>query len=390
MHGKARKGRNPLMAKVYYPSFVDRDAAQAGERRLVKFLEERLPDGYFIIPNAEYPSSVDGVVQYWEYDCIVVAPHGIYNIENKDWRGELYGDDQVWYHNGVRRNNPLKTCRKKTSVLAGILKDWSPVLKAPWIDTLVTLSNERQTKVGFSPSSHCYARIFLLNDHLIAHLTDPSGIGKTANCIKHLADKLLDCLVFADRPVSTGISRPTTVLEFAIKTVVHEETDAQPFKEYIAETRGALKTPKRIRVYRLDPPGLSEEDRARRIEQLRNQSYALEKIGPHANIFPAESRIDETAQQFFEIVDWMPEATLREVWKHRELSYEERLEIVFGICSAMQAAHEAGVIHRAIRPENVVLAGRTARLANFSEAFFDEHVQAGYTIRRKIDEQRLL
>jgi len=373
------------MAQAVYPSFVDRDAAQAGERRLVKFLCGKLPDGYYVIPNAEYPSNVDGVVQYWEYDCIVVAPHGIYNIENKDWRGELWGDDREWHLNGARRQNPLKTCRKKTAILAGMLKEWDPALKAAWIDTLVTLSNERQTKNGFSPSSKSYPRIFLLDDTLVAHLTDPSRIGKSAGCIAHLQCKLMDCLVWGDRSVPES-HRETAILEFAIKTVVHDETPSQPYREYIAETRGAVKKPKRIRVYRLDPPGLTDAERATRTNLIRNQSYALEKIGPNANIVPFESRIDEAAQQFFEITDWQPEANLREVWKKRELSFEEKQDIVFDLCSAMEAVHGAGVVHRAIRPENVVLCGRTARLANFADAFFDEHLEAGFTIRRKIDE----
>ena len=374
------------MAKVIYPSFVDRDAAQVGERRLVKFLEERLPDSYMIIPNAEYPSNFCGVVQCWEYDCIVVAPHGIYNIENKDWRGDVGGTDQVWYHNGVRCNNPLKTCRHKTGVLVGLLKDYDPALRAAWVDSLVTLSNPHQTdKHGFSKSSHSYDRIFILGDELIAHLTDPARIGKTENCILHLMSKLMNCLVWEDRDLPSAGSQ-SNILEFSIKTLVHDETPEKPWREYIAETQGLVKTEKIIRAYRLDPPALTEGERRVRTEQIRNQSYALEKIGAHPNIFPTDSRIMESAQQFFEIFDYLPGATLREVWKKRELTCEEKLEIVFGLCAALKAAHEAKVIHRAVCPENVIYNSRVARLANFSGAFFDEHVQAGFTIPRPIDE----
>lgn len=375
------------MAQVIYPSFVDRDAAQIGERRLVKFLEEKLPDTYTIIPNAEYPSNFCGVVQCWEYDCIVVTPHGVYNIENKDWRGDVGGTDQVWWHNGVRRNNPLKTCRHKTAVLVGLLKEYDLSLKAVWVDSLVTLSNPHQTdKHGFSPSSRSYDRIFILNDDLIAHLTDPSRIGKTENCILHLTNKLMNCLVWEERELPSGESQ-SNILEFSIKTLVHDETDDLPYREYIAETQGLIKTPKVIRAYRLDPPSLTENERRIRTEQIRNQSYALEKIGAHPNIFPTDSRIIESAQQFFEIFDYLPESSLRDVWKKRELTHEEKLEITFGLCAALKAAHEAKVIHRAVRPENVVYSSRVARLANFASAFFDEHVQAGFTIQRAVNEQ---
>ncbi len=374
------------MAKVVYPSFVDQEAAQVGERRLVKFLEEKLPASYMIIPNAEYPSKFCGVVQCWEYDCIVVAPHGVYNIENKDWRGDVGGSDQVWYHNGVRRNNPLKTCRHKTAVLAGLLKDYDPALKAVWIDSLVTLSNPHQVnKNGFSPSSRSFDRIFLLNDDLVAHLTDSAKIGKTEGCIQHLFTKLMNCLVWEDRELPSKESQ-SNILEFSIKTVVHDESSELPYREYIAETQGLVKTQKVIRAYRLDPPSLTEEERRVRTEQIQNQSNALRKIGAHPNIFPTDSRVMEDAQQFFEIFDYLPETSLRDVWKKRELTHEEKLEIVFGLCAALKAAHEAGVIHRAVRPENVVYSSRVARLANFSGAFFDEHVQAGFTIPRPVNE----
>ena len=376
------------MAKVCYPSFVDAEAAQVGEQRLVKFLEEKLPDGYYIIPNAEYPSNNCGMVQYWEYDCIVVTPHGIYNIENKDWRGELYGNDQVWYLNGVKKNNPLKTVRRKTAILNGILKEHYGPLAAVWIDSLVTLSNARQTKQGFSPTGRCYDRIFLLNDDLVRHITTPSEINKTENCVAHLTDKLMNCLVWEDREMPRNVT-PTTILEFTIKTVLHDETDKLPFREYIAETQGLIRAQKRIKVYRLDPPSLTEEQRKTRTNQIRNQSYALEKIGVHPNIFPSESRINEASQQFFEISDYLPDSNLREVWKQRELTYEEKLEITFGLCAALQAAHEAKVIHRAVRPENVICVGRLAKLGNFAESFFDEHVQAGFTIPRPLDENSI-
>lgn len=111
----------------------------------------------------------------------------------------------MWWHNGVRRNNPLKTCRHKTAVLVGLLKEYDPSLKAVWVDSLVTLSNPHQTdKHGFSPSSRSYDRICILNDDLIAHLTDPARIGKSENCIQHLGYKLMNCLVWDERELPSG------------------------------------------------------------------------------------------------------------------------------------------------------------------------------------------
>ena len=57
-----------------------------------------------------------------EYDCLVITPHGIYNIENKDYAGRLEGDDDFWYHKEKEMRNPHKTVRFKTGVLNGKLK----------------------------------------------------------------------------------------------------------------------------------------------------------------------------------------------------------------------------------------------------------------------------
>lgn len=95
------------MGKIRLPRHSE-GAVNAGEERLLKFLEVNLPEDYFIIPNAEFASvNPKGGVQYLEYDCLVVAPHGIYNLENKDWGGHLEGDDHAWFLNDTERANPL-------------------------------------------------------------------------------------------------------------------------------------------------------------------------------------------------------------------------------------------------------------------------------------------
>ena len=97
------------MAQVILPKYSE-GPVNAGEKRLVDFLKKSLPDDYYVIPNGEYAfKNPKGVIQFWEYDCIVVAPHAIYHIENKDWNGELIGDDNSWFVNSAERRNPHKT-----------------------------------------------------------------------------------------------------------------------------------------------------------------------------------------------------------------------------------------------------------------------------------------
>ena len=58
------------MAKIYKPTYSE--VVNAGEQRLIDFLEVKLPDDYAVICNGEYgQQNRNGVVQYYEYDCIL-------------------------------------------------------------------------------------------------------------------------------------------------------------------------------------------------------------------------------------------------------------------------------------------------------------------------------
>lgn len=144
------------MAKVVYPIHMEL-GPNAGEKRLIDFLKERLPDDYYIVPNGEYAiKSPQGMVNYWEYDCIVVAPHAIYHIENKDWGGNLIGDDFAWFINGVERTNPYKGATLKSKLLAGKLGSKNPDWRRARVFTVITLSNPTQSKFGLDPHCDCY------------------------------------------------------------------------------------------------------------------------------------------------------------------------------------------------------------------------------------------
>ena len=116
------------MATIIKPPYFE-SVVNAGEQKLIDFLEVNLPNDYFLIPNVEIASTnpKNNRTQYWEYDLIVVAPHAVYNIENKDWKGRIEGDDNYWYLNDRQMTNPLKTGRQKTAVLASKLKEFNPV-----------------------------------------------------------------------------------------------------------------------------------------------------------------------------------------------------------------------------------------------------------------------
>ena len=170
------------MASVIKPPYFE-DVVNEGERRLLKHLEAYLPSDYYLIPNVEITSTNphNHKTQTWEYDLVVVAPHAIYQIENKDWRGRIEGDDNYWYLNDQEKPNPLKTGRQKTAILASKLKENNYSWGRAWVQNLVTLSYPNSIKPQFWQEASKLA--FCLEPRLISYLTNPSQVAKQPNDI---------------------------------------------------------------------------------------------------------------------------------------------------------------------------------------------------------------
>ena len=177
------------MATIIKPPYFEQ-VVNAGEKKLLDFLEVNLPDNYFLIPNVEIASTnpKNFRTQYWEYDLIVVTPHAIFNIENKDWKGRIEGDDNYWYLNDRQMSNPLKTGRQKTAVLASKLKEHNPNWGRAWIQNMLTLSYDNV----YHPviSSDAYKLTFMLNDRLLDYIWNPINVGKNEDAIECLLRSL--------------------------------------------------------------------------------------------------------------------------------------------------------------------------------------------------------
>src|SRR6202042_905416 len=67
------------------------------------------------------------------------------------------------------------------------------------------------------------------------------------------------------------------------------------------------------------------------------------------------------------VMEYVPGRTLRELLRERgRLGPREALDVISGVLAGLAAAHQAGIIHRDVKPENVLLGdGDTVKVADF-------------------------
>ena len=95
------------------------------------------------------------------------------------------------------------------------------------------------------------------------------------------------------------------------------------------------------------------------VDRFVREAQAVNTIG-HPNIVDIFSfGVLPDGRSFF-VMEWLQGESLRERLE-RPLTYAEAIDIVETIAKALLAAHEAGVIHRDLKPDNVFLVGGQGR-----------------------------
>ncbi len=369
------------MAKIIKPPYFE-SVVNAGEKRLLDYLEVNLRDSYYLVPNVEIASTNprNNRTQYWEYDLIVVAPHAIYNIENKDWKGRIEGDDNYWYVNDKQRNNPLRTGRQKTAILASKLKEHEYNWGKAWIQNMVTLSFPNT----YTPSlwQEAGKLTFQLDEKLIEYITDPYGVGKLENDIADIQKEIIGFLIGNQSKKSPNDKRE--VEGYEIIEVLQQEPN---FTEYLVKPKGVTSSiRKRVKEFSLQVSGLSAEELRKREESIKNQYKALHKIKAKPFILNVEFKIDEENHLFYEISDFLDENSLRAEARSKTFTFQEKIGILRNVMAALKEAHKENIYHRDINPDNIYMSSGYAYLGNFGKSYFTDHNEQGYTVMATINE----
>ena len=352
------------MAKIYVPKFSG-GPVNAREERLLKFLELKLPDNYYLVPNGEYPSmNAQGAVQYWEYDCIVIAPHAIYAIENKDYKGRIEANDTSWFINDTEKPNPIKSATFKSKLLASYLKKKDHRFGLAWVDAIVTLSSFGQNKSGFESGSYCDNKTFLLNEELVDYLMDYDRLHKSANAISHLQLSIMEYLGGSSESKK---KKKTEVCNYIIDEILEANDD---YVEYLCHSKFLQDKKHKVRDYALDKEGLSPIQLDRHNKLVHNAEMSEELLPASPLIIKSRCQTSEDGNHYYVITDYLEEHSLRSAMQRNTFTDKDKVMIILDLGKALVLAHENGIIHRNVCPENIYIqVDRHAALANFGLSY---------------------
>jgi hypothetical protein len=345
------------------------------EARAIKRLAKDLPEDYFVFHNFELTT---GRGLPYEYDIAVLAPHALYHLEVKGYHGQIRGNPLQWiFENGGVFPSPIPLANKKTKILAGKLRQHSHRLDAVFVDTLILLTEDgAHTKLNDDQAG----RVIHLRE-AIERLSDPKYLPVSTGNVSGLSDMVCEAL-FTTRPAKK-------VQRIGLYDIVQKLDQDDRFTVFLARHRFIQTQPLVVlKVYHLDVYATAEEKQYR-IREIFHSQDAMRLLGVHPNLVRTGDMFSWDDDSFVEPVGYLEGGQLLE-WlldkrSERALSWDEKTGVIKGVAAGLAHAHKHGVIHRDVRPRNIVIApGGVVKLANFDLAFIPN--AANVSIARSVRE----
>lgn len=326
--------------------------ANDAERKAIGFLRDHLPDSWLIFHNFEMRQGKE----MFEIDLAILASHAVYLADVKGTRGQIDVYGNKWYPEGRQPfYSPREKLDKHAKTLAAIIRESNPGL----IDLR---------------KAHVHAVVLLTADD--AHFVDHTGkdgpdVTDLKHCLKYFNDKSripeyrLDNILRFFGPIVnaiTGKAKPqNSPLIFGHWQVEEKLGGTDHYSEYRAKHSFAGKSMgfARIRVYSIDP-FRSEKERNEEYLKISNayRAVAHMTVTPHPNLLPVKDLFDtEEKDKVILVTDDVQGQALRQHINkpNLALTFDQKLQVMRDILSALDHAHKYEVIHRNLTPDAVII-----------------------------------
>ncbi len=328
------------------------EPAHDAERQAIRSIVDGLDERYTVYGN---PWLVDRGGSIFELDAVVVAPHALYVVEIKTWRGDIRGNDLDWYIPEPTRS-PLRLNRKTAQILATHLRARCFDGARPFVDHFVYLSHASKVQItGPASAGRIHTRASICDALRDAAALERREGGKPA-VDANAARALDELLQGADR------TRPPRrqIREWLLLSPLDQTAR---YVEHLARhsITGAECV---LRVYTL-PWSLTDEERDRREKHFRWECQVLRRIGEHPGILHAEAPIVDEAG--FALPFDRFKGVTAETWITHHAptlggadGVRARVAVWRKAALAIAHAHRQGVVHRLLRPEVILVEDEAA------------------------------
>ena len=124
---------------------------------------------------------------------------------------------------------------------------------------------------------------------------------------------------------------------------------------------------RRVAIKTVKLPNADDDETREELERFRREARAAGGLS-HPNIVPIFD-YGETNQLAYIVMEFIGGGSLTGLLKkHTRLTVPEALRIMEQLLSGLQFSHDKGIVHRDVKPDNVLLRGVTAKLSDFGAA----------------------
>ncbi|MGQ9681557.1 MAG: protein kinase domain-containing protein [Anaerolineae bacterium] len=348
----------------------------AHERKGIEAITKGLGGNGRMLPNVMLYDDQNNA--YHECDAIVVSPAGLFVVELKHWSGHIRIAPNYWEINGFQhRRDPHLTNVVKCKHLKHRLERKLPFLPALWVESVVVLTNDSaEVENADIPAAAAKADrrnlTFASVDDFLSFLHKRVHLRAPALKNEHLTAIVAALRADALPPQPRRYSIP------GYETVTYLAQTAERIELLARPTDGRTRGLFRFRVFRL-PPGASAQERKRAETRALNTRDALARIGEHPHVQPVWITYSEDGD-IIEGSPWSEAGTLRETLARPPLPLDEALRIARQAALGLQAVHKAGIVHRAIKPEHILMVNDIPKLTDLDLSFHLDRAPGHVTV----------
>ena len=345
----------------------------ASERHAAEVLRG-LPEKWLVICNKEL---VSPSATTYEVDFIVVGDHTIFVIDEKSWRGAIYGNENVWILSGSEpRPNPLQKISHVARQLASVLRGRIPFLH------------------NLPPSAHFVHPVVLMSDPGVEYRIQDARVGnqvvRLADALDELTrlDKALDKVTLEPardklRVELTGLKNrpqfPRSINSYTVKEVL---PGGPRYRAFLTEHRGGAK--RLLKLYDLDRDLQPRTFLEREYYAVLNASR--QRVSPSVDPF-----FFWGDDQYMAIPFHLPEGHAFRNPAPTDQLHSPRYSLTLTISAfeALKVLHGCGIVHRWITPDRIFgRAGSSAQAVEFFDFAFC-HIDQQQSIAAELDALQL-